>query len=179
MMDNFREESVGRRNGFLFDILYVLSWVVIVVFGLIAVMLLQVTLLQLNFNLPLIVVMLVTGGIAVLLFLRKDRLKTEYEYTFTNGELDLAMVFRSVSRKELGSMRIKNVEACGHVAHPSFQRYVNMPGVKKNNWFANRSGNLFYFYFVKENNKRLIIIEPTEEMVDLIRQYCAQGAYQG
>ena len=91
MMDNFREESVGRRNGFLFDILYALSWVVIVVFGLIAVMLLQVTLMQLNFNLPLIVVMLVTGGIAVLLFLRKDRLKTEYEYTFTNGELDLAL----------------------------------------------------------------------------------------
>lgn len=179
MMDNFREESVGRRNSFLYDILYMLSWVVIVVFGLVAVTLLQATVLSLNFNIPLIIVMLITGAIAVLLFLRKDRLKTEYEYTFTNGELDLAMVFRSVSRKELGSMRIKNVEACGHVAHESFQRYVNMPGVKKSNWFANRSGNLFYFYFAKENSKRLIIIEPTEEMVDMIRQYCAQGAYQG
>lgn len=179
MMDNFREESVGRRNSLVYDLLYVLSWVVIVVFGLVAVTLLQATVLSLNFNLPLIIVMLLTGGIAVLLFLRKDRLKTEYEYTFTNGELDLAMVFRSVSRKELGSMRVKNVEACGHVAHESFQRYVNMPGVKKSNWFANRSGNLFYFYFAKDEAKRLIIIEPTETLVDMIRQYCAPGAYQG
>ena len=179
MMDNFREESVGHRNSFLYDLLYILAWVVIVVFGIVAVTLLQMTVFALNFHIPLIIVMLITGAIAVLLFLRKDRLKTEYEYTFTNGELDLAMVFRNSSRKELGSMRIKNVEACGHVAHESFKRYLSMPNIKKSNWFANRDGNLFYFYFSKDNQKRLIIIEPTEEMVEMIRMYCAQGAYQG
>lgn len=179
MMDNFREESVGRRKSFLYDVLYMLCWVVIVVFGLIAVMLLQMTVLSFNFSIPGIVVMVVTGGIAVLLFLRKDRLKTEYEYTFTNGELDLAMVFRNSSRKELGSMRIKNVEACGYVAHDSFKRYLSMPDVKKSNWFANRDGNLFYFFFNKDGNKRLIIIEPSDELVKLIRMYCTQNAYQG
>lgn len=179
MMDNFREESVCPRNSLLNDILYLLSWVIIVVFGMLAVTLLYGTVLAFNFNIPAIILMLITGGIAVLLFMRKDYLKPEYEYTFTNGELDLAMVLRRVRRKELGSMRIKNVEACGHVAHDSFQRYLSMPGIKKSNWFANRSGNLFYFYFSKDDKKRLIIIEPSETMVDLIRQYCAQGAYQG
>lgn len=179
MMDNFREESVAPRNSFLYDILYILCWVIIVVFGFVALMLLQITVMQLNFDIPGIILMLLTGGVAVLLFLRKDRLKTEYEYTFTNGELDLAMVFRNTSRKELGSMRIKNIEACGHVAHDSFGRYLSMPGIKKSNWFANRDGNLFYFYFSKDAQKRLIIIEPSEAMVSLIRMYCAQGAYQG
>lgn len=179
MMDNFREESVSKRNRFLFELLYMLSWVLLVVFGLIAVVMLQATVLSLNFNILGIAIMVISGAIAAFLFLRKDRLRTEYEYTFTNGELDLAKVFSNSSRKELGSMRIKNVTACGHVEHESFKRYLSMPDVKKNNWFANRDGNLFYFYFVKDSNKRLIIIEPSEELVKLIKMYAQQGAYQG
>ena len=77
-MDNFREEVVVRRNRLLNDLLYALAWVGIVIFGLIALMLLQGTIMVLNFNLPMIAVMLVTGGLAVLLFLKKDVLRTEY-----------------------------------------------------------------------------------------------------
>ena len=178
-MDNFREEVVVRRNRLLNDLLYALAWVGIVIFGLIALMLLQGTIMVLNFNLPMIAVMLVTGGLAVLLFLKKDVLRTEYEYTFTNGELDFARVYGNNKRKELGSMRVKNVDACGWVTHQSFQRYINMPGVRKDNWFLTRDANLFYFYFVKDSAKRIIVIEPSKEMADLIRQYAAHGAFQG
>lgn len=178
-MDNFREEVVVRRNRILNDLLYVMAWILIVVFGLVALMLLQSTIMVLNFNIMAIVTMLATGSIAVMLFFKKDVLRTEYEYTFTNGEMDFARVYGNNKRKELGSMRIKNVDACGWVAGPSFQRYVSMPGVRKDNWFLNRDSNLFYFYFVKEGSKRIIVIEPSKEMADLIRQYAAHGAFQG
>ena len=68
-------------------------------------------------------------------------------------------------------MNVKNVSACGHVAGDSFRRYLAMKDVEKKNWFANRDGNLFYFYYVKESKKHMIIIEPSEEMVEMIRQY--------
>ncbi len=178
-MDNFREEIVVRRNRLLNDLLYVMAWILIVVFGFVALMLLQSTVMVLNFNVFAIGVMLATGAIAVLLFLKKDVLRTEYEYTFTNGELDFARVYGNNKRKELGSMRVKNVDACGWVAGPSFQRYVSMPGIRKDNWFLNRDANLFYFYFVKDGSKRIIVIEPSKEMADLIRQYAAHGAFQG
>ena len=55
----------------------------------------------------------------------------EYEYTFTNGSLDFAKVFRQAKRKELGSMNVKNVSACGHVAGDSFRRYLAMKDVEK------------------------------------------------
>ena len=60
----------------------------------------------------------------------------------------------------------------------SFQRYITMPDVKKNNWFLNRGSELYFFYFQKENNKRIIILEPSEEMVSYIKQYLPHGAYQ-
>ena len=60
----------------------------------------------------------------------------------------------------------------------SFQRYLNMPGIKRMNWFLNREAELYYFYFTKESDKKMIIMEPSEEMVAYIRQYLPNGAYR-
>ena len=40
-------------------------------------------------------------------------------------------------------------------------------------------GNLFYFYYVKENNKHMIVIEPSEELVQMMIPYFQAGVYQG
>ena len=70
------------------------------------------------------------------------------------------------------------MEAFGKVSSPSFQRYLNTPGVKRMNWFLNREAELYYFYFTKESDKKMIILEPSEEMVGYIRQYLPHGAYR-
>lgn len=177
MMDNFKEDIVGRHSNVLPNILYALCWVCIVAFGLYAMLMLQVLMMQ--FDVATLVIALLAAASAVLLFFMKDQLKLEYEYTFTNGSLDFAKVMRQAKRKELGSMNVKNVSACGHVAHDSFHRFLSMKDVEKKNWFLNRDGNLFYFYYVKESKKHMIIIEPSEEMVEMIRQYLPAGVYQG
>lgn len=177
MMDNFKEDIVGRHSNVLPNILYALYWVCIVAFGLYAMLMLQVLMMQ--FDVTTLVIALLAAASAVLLFFMKDQLKLEYEYTFTNGSLDFGKVMRQAKRKELGSMNVKNVSACGHVAHDSFRRFLSMKDVEKKNWFLNRDGNLFYFYYVKESKKHMIIIEPSEEMVEMIRQYLPAGVYQG
>jgi len=176
-MDMFKEEVVVSRNRLLSDILYVLCWVFLVVFAVYGVMLLQVVIFA--FDLFALVMTVLSIATAVLLFFVKDHFKVEYEYAFTNGILDFAKVLRNVRRKELGNMNVANVNACGHVAHESFRRFLAMKDVQKRNWFLNRDGNLFYFYYVKENKKNMIIIEPSEEMVDMIRKYLPVGVYQG
>ena len=176
-MDHFKEEVVVPRSNLLGNVLYVLCWVFIVVFGLYGMLMLQM--LMFSFNIGTILLTVLTIGAAVLLFLVKDHFKVEFEYSFTNGSLDFAKVMRSVKRKELGSMNVANVSACGHVAHQSFQKFLAMKDVTKRNWFLNRDGNLFYFYYVKDNQKNMIIIEPSEEMVEMIRRYVPAGVYQG
>lgn len=176
-MDHFKEEVVVSRNRILGDVLYVLSWVLVVVLGFYAFILLQA--IMFNFSVYLLLMLALSTATAVLLFFFKDNFKTEYEYTFTNGSLDFAKVLRSARRKELGSMNVANVAACGHVAHESFQKFLAMKDVNKRNWFLNRDGNLFYFYYVKESRKNMIIIEPSEEMVEMIRHYLPVGVYQG
>ena len=176
-LDNYKEDIVSRRNQTLPSILYMICWVFVIILALYASLLLQVVFMQ--FNLISLILLVATAGLAVLLFFKKDDFKVEYEYTFTNGTLDFARVLRSARRKELGSMNVANVSACGHVAHDSFHKFLSQKDVEKKNWFLNRDGNLFYFYYVKENKKHMIIIEPSEEMVNMIRRYVAVGAYQG
>ena len=163
MMDNFKEDIVSPRSNALGNVLYALCWVFIVLFGAYALMMLQVVMVQ--FSVLTLVTVAMAAACAVLLF-------------FTNGSLDFAKVFRQAKRKELGSMNVKNVSACGHVAGSGFRRYLSMKDIEKKNWFCNRDGNLFYFYYVKENKKHMIVIEPSEEMVDMIRRYLPAGVYQ-
>ena len=176
-MDHFKEDIVGRGNPSLYNALYVLAWALLALLGVHAFVLLQVLIMQ--FSLPALAMFLANAGLAVLLYFGKDELKAEYEYTFTNGTLDFAKVLRGARRKELGSMNVANVEACGHVTDPSFARFRSINNVRTRNWFLNRDGNLFYFYYTKDGQKNMIVLEPSEEMVTMIRVYLPAGVYRG
>ena len=175
-MDRFLEEVVVKRQRLIEEIMYYLALVMMVISSVVALMLLQMVFYA--FSVGMLVAILLFGGMAVYLFLFRDRLRLEYEYTFTNGMLDFAQVFNNKKRKNLGSLNCKTVDAFGKVSGSSFQRYVSMPGVKQTRWFLNRDAELYYFYFQKENSKRVIVLEPSEDMVEYIRFYLPHGAYQ-
>lgn len=174
-MDHFMEEVVIKQRRGLNEILYMLANVFMVIFALIGMM--MVSMLFSAFDVTVLILVLIMLGGAALLFLRKDRLRTEFEYTFTNGELDFAQVFNNQKRKSLGTMRVKNVESFGPVDSNSFRKTINMPGLKRKNWFLNRDGKLYYFYYQKESNKTMIVFEPSEELVVMIRKYLPRGSY--
>lgn len=175
-MDHFMEEVVVKKSKGLSEVLFALANVLMVVNALIGMMILP-SLLS-NFSVYGLVLTILMLGSAVLLFLYKDRLRTEYEYTFTNGDLDFAQVYNNQKRKSLGTMRVKNVEAFGPVDSNEFRKLINMPGLKRRNWFLNRGAKLYFFYYQKENNRSMIILEPSDELVDMIRKYLPRGAYR-
>lgn len=173
-MDHFMEEIVVKKQKGLQDFMYYLSTVVMVVSALIGFSFLSTLLMA--FSVEGLVLTVAFVGSAALLFLRKDRIRTEYEYTFTNGDLDFAQVFNNQKRKSLGTMRVRNVEAFGKVDSEGFRKMVNMPGLKRKNWFLNRGAVLYYFYYQKESEKSMIIMEASQEMVDMIKKYLPHGA---
>ena len=175
-MDHFHEEVVIKRRNTLNRIVYYLSWLIMIMSALFAILELQIVLRA--FNVYSLIITLISAGIAVYIFLFHDRLLTEYEYTFTNGSLDFAEVYNNKKRKSLGSLNVKTVDAFGKVSSGSFQRYLKMPDVKRMNWFLNRDAELYYFFFSKDSAKKMIILEPSEEMVQLIKQYIPRGVYQ-
>lgn len=175
-MDRYLEEVVVKKQRGLNEAMYLLSLAVMVFLAIFGFMMLQVLFVQFDVF-SLVLTLLCLGG-AVLLFLFRDRLRMEYEYTFTNGELDFAMVLNNNKRKNLGKLAVNRVEAFGPVNGNAFQRYVSMRDVKHTNWFLNRGAELYYFYVQKESSKRLIVFEPSAEMVAFIKFYLPHGAMQ-
>lgn len=175
-MDRFLEEVVTKRNRLFDDIMYFVSLVFMVVLGFFGLM--QLMSLPYNLNLYGIIFTLVPIAMAVYLFFTYDKWRTEYEYTFTNGSLDFAMVFNNKKRKSLGSLNVQKVDAFGKVQSGSFHRHTSGNDVKHLRWFLNRDAELYYFAFSKEGKKSVIVFEPSEEMVSQIRHCLPYGVYQ-
>ena len=181
-MDHFLEEVAVKQKNTVNRMLYYFSWIVIVVSTVIAMLMFStlssgITTGQ-GFSWQALIILLACGGMAVYTFLTHDRILTEYEYTFTNGALDFAEVYNNKKRKSLGSLNVRNIECFGKVDSEKFRRYMNMPGIKRMNWFLNREAELYFFYFTKDSDKKMIIFEPSAEMVSYIVQYVPRGTYQ-
>ena len=175
-MDNFREEVAVKHNQTVNIILYALAWIAMIALALVAVSNMYAIVAGL-INATTIVTTLVSGGLTALLFMKKDELRVEYDYTFTNGELDVSKVMSNSRRKLMTSLKMKNVEAAGPVNDKGFQRFMNNKDVKKHNWFVNRTAPLYYFYFVKNEVRHAIILELSPEMVSMLKLYLPFGAW--
>jgi len=175
-MDRFLEESVTKKNRGMDEVMYYMSWVCIVLTGLYGLSMLMA--LPTGFTVLGLVVTLAALGVCALIYFKKDTLRTEYDYTFTNGSLDFAMVFNNRKRKSLGSVNVAKVDAFGKVQSGSFNRHVQTPGIKQLRWFLNRGAELYYMVISKDGKKSIIVFEPSEEMVGYIRHYLPFGAAQ-
>ena len=175
-MDRFLEEVVTKHKRGLDEVLYYMSWIVMIFCAVIGFAFLQS--LPYGFNVATVIITIIPIAIAIYLWIIHDRFRTEYEYTFTNGSLDFAMVFNNKKRKSLGSLNVAKVDAFGKVSSGSFHRHTSAPDVKHLRWFLNREAELYYFAFSKEGKKSVIVFEPSEEMVDMIKHYLPRGVYQ-
>ena len=108
---------------------------------------------------------------AFLLYRYKDNFRTEYEYTFTNGEMDVAKVLGNSRRKQLTTVRMREMEAGGWADTDAFDRYLSMKDVKRLDFFLNGKSRLYYLFFIRDGKKTLLLIEPSQEMVNMMAQY--------
>lgn len=170
-MDNFKEEVVVRKQGRLINALgYALSWVLIVAFGFLGMIGLS-GVMAMSFEWQNFVALIVGGGVAFLLFRYKDNFRIEYEYSFTNGEMDFAMVLGNSRRKQLTTVRMREMEAGGWVDTTAYDKYDQMRDVKRLDYFINSKSRLYFLFFIRDGKKTLLLMEPSEEMVRMMAQY--------
>ena len=184
-MDDFLEQTAIRRKQGGFMVLYGLCWAVIVVFGFLALFSLSKVIGadpntgKLSLNWRALGVFLVTGVIAFLCWRGRDNCRVEYDYTFTNGILDISRVMNDKRRRYLCEMQMREVARCGPAQGPAFTKALSEPGVKRHNWFLNRDSKLHFFYFTKKGEQHIAILELNDEMIAVIRSknYLAKDAW--
>ena len=168
-MDNFKEEIVFKRGGKVRRvILLALTYILLVIFGLGGFVMGLMPVMNMDFSVASIVALLIGGGGVWFLWRYKDTLDIEYEYTFTNGEMDFAQVLAQKRRKHLLTLRLKDVEVGGRISGDQYKRYSTMRDVKTLDFTLNDSEEIRFLFYIRDGNKHLLTFEPSEAMWKLI-----------
>jgi len=96
------------------------------------------------------------------------RLNKEFEYSFTNGELDIDVIYNRSSRKRMFSGEVKNFELMAHVNDTSHQHTFSTAQVTKDYSTGVVSDRSYAFFTNYLGKPTKIIIEPNDEMLAVI-----------
>jgi hypothetical protein len=169
MADNVKEEIVVRHKNALNMIVYVFAIISAVVFAVFAMIELNIVMQYLD--VPDIILFVVVAGVAVLMWFGKDSLRVEYEYSFTNGIVDIAKVVNNRRRKELISFKTREVELVASIDDPKLHNIRARPGIKKVNAVLNSDSAIYFASFRKNDMQYLVYFEPSKEFLQMMRIY--------
>ncbi|MCL2240556.1 MAG: DUF6106 family protein [Defluviitaleaceae bacterium] len=95
-------------------------------------------------------------------------LNVEYEYIFTNGDLDIDIIYNRARRKRLFSGHVNNFEVMCHVEDKV--HIGELSGAQETRDFSSGEVNEnTYAFLTTHNSKRIkVIIEPNEKMLKAI-----------
>lgn len=106
------------------------------------------------------------GGAVIIGIFFKER-KVEYEYIFTNGSVEVAVVYNLCRRKELYSFEMEQVTM---IVPKGSQRISNEQFAKKHDFTSKKRDTKAIALVVdNEKNKQLVVLEQDEKILDYIK----------
>lgn len=99
----------------------------------------------------------------------------EYEYSVTNGDLDVDAIYGQRKRKRLLSVHSKNFELFAPINKNHEQEYLRNKTNKNLTVVDARSSesaeNAFFCVFNKEKGRFLLLFEPDQRMIDNFKSF--------
>jgi len=97
----------------------------------------------------------------------------EYEYSLTNGELDIDKIYSQRKRVHVLSVKCKQFEIVAPINTTTFKNRLEDKNIDKKIDVSSRGNpDKSYFAIFREENQRILLIfEPTEKMLNSIKLY--------
>lgn len=113
-------------------------------------------------------------GICLFMNLSAKR-QLEYEYTLTNGSIDIAAIYNASKRKELMNFELEQVTM---IVPKDSKRIETEQFAKKRDYTSRRGKGQVISMVVEYNGSReLVSIEPDERTLEHIRNYARNKMY--
>ena len=93
------------------------------------------------------------------------RQNIEYEYVFTNGELDIDIIYNKSRRKRLFSASVRDVEIMAHVQDTARKHDLSNAAETKDYSSGIVGPNTYAFIMAYKGKRTKFIIEPNEMMI--------------
>jgi len=112
--------------------------------------------------------MIITIAVGFGAFYLMSFLRVEYEYIFTNGELDIDIIYNRARRKRVFSGQVKNFEIMAHVEDTVHLGSFSSAQETRDYSSGSVRENTYAFLAIAKGKRLKVIIEPNEKMMDAI-----------
>lgn len=161
-MDKFHEQLLTARKSPAFILMTAAMWFL----GFLAVI--SLSMLSRGFNIGVLLTFLILAGAAAGAYFLRDKQYKEYEYTFTNGNLEIDVIYNMKQRKVILDKDAKDFQEFGKLTESGLpkdiKKVVCYPFNHKN------SGDIYYILIADRQRSAYLII-PDEEMLKYINIY--------
>lgn len=113
-------------------------------------------------------------GIVLILFLNKLRetINIEYEYCFTNGELDVDKIIAANRRGRMVDINAREIELMGTKNNPEFRRNLEDRGVDKIYACSSIDDNdVCFIIYDADCTKKMLLFSPNDKIKDGFSRY--------
>jgi len=176
--DVFHEEIIVRKNKGLYNFLYVIFSIMMWISLIFTFIGLQGILQAFSGAVPLsnaLVFFVGFGALSGISYFYKNSMRIDYEYSFTNGILDIAQVKNNAKRKEILSIDTKEeLELIAPIMTDEFLKYQNMNEIKRLNAWLNRDIKKHFALIRKDGRRIMLVFEPSESMMNTLKKYNPQ-----
>lgn len=97
--------------------------------------------------------------------------KIEYEYTFTNGELDIDCIYSKSRRKRVFSANVRDFTLLSKIDNEKYQREFEGTKEMKDYSSGIKKDNTYFFIHTIDGKKTKFIFEPNEQIIAGIKKY--------
>lgn len=104
----------------------------------------------------------------------------EYEYSVTNGELDVDKIIAQRKRKRLLSIHVKEFEIVAPVNDERYRKEFENIDIKKTIDASStvKSQNVYFAVFTLNGEKCRLIFEPTQKMLDAFKAFIPRNVFE-
>lgn len=112
-----------------------------------------------------------------------DEKDMEFEYVFTNGELDIAQIINKSKRKEVLSISMSDVVAMAGKGSDKVLRLVSNPGVKYqkkdfSSGYVKNQEKVYELVAKKGGEAYHILLEPNEKLLEAMKQSAPRNVFE-
>lgn len=108
---------------------------------------------------------LLAAGVIFLAYYLNGMLNIEYEYIYTNGELDIDCIYAKSKRKRLFSANARDFEVMAHVEDKEHIHDFDSAQVVKDYSSGKVTENSYAFLYTHNGKRTKFIIEPNETIL--------------
>lgn len=161
-MDKFHEQLITTKKSTIYSALNAGFYICAVI------ALLLLSNVMNNFNVMFIIGFAIFAGLTVLCFYLRDKKYTEYEYTFTNGNLQVDVIYNMKKRKVVLDADVTSFEEFGKTSEMRLSRETKVVNCFPPDKAENGEK---YTVLIAGPTKTAYVIMPDQDMLTLIRIY--------